>query len=454
MEDLDDATADAILALQLQDLAEIAGHGGQDSNDPTDMNTAANLFRHELVAAAMRIRDHQLANSLGTSNDDNLELYAAMPSNTPLFDQLQNQNSSALPSADDEHREELNILPPTVHNEPDHSVQDQTSHVSAPSSPTGFSSCTPSEANTESTTEQAASHASAEEIQHSHDIPTDETTTIQPAENTTSSCTHPANLGGIFEFWRWATHVFRPVREASELREGPHDDQIPQQASDEASVDSCLVCGDDSSLVKHFRAPCGDSYCHECLSHLFESAMKDDSLFPPQCCDERIPFDSVEHLFDSSFSAMFHERAIELGTGHRTYCADPSCSTFIKAEDITDDKASCPVCSMVTCVTCKSTAHEGDCPEDPAVKSLMALAETEGYQQCHRCRRMIELTFGCNHMMYVVYRLLHDTNVRGITESILDASAVPNFATNVVYHGKPARANCSRKLASLTEPDT
>lgn len=55
----------------------------------------------------------------------------------------------------------------------------------------------------------------------------------------------------------------------------------------------------------------------------------------------------------------------------------------------------------MTCTVCKSVAHENDCPEDPALEGLMAAAAVAGYQQCYRCRRLVELALGCNHITYV-----------------------------------------------------
>lgn len=161
---------------------------------------------------------------------------------------------------------------------------------------------------------------------------------------------------------------------------------------------ACLACEDALSPNEQLHAPCGDTYCRECITRLFKSAMKDDSLFPPKCCGEHIPFNLVKHFFSPGSSALFDDREIELSTVDRTYCADPSCSAFIKAGYIKDGKAKCPICSLRTCAICKAVAHKYDCPEDPAAKTLMALAKKEGLKQCHACKFMIELTTGCNHM--------------------------------------------------------
>ena len=91
-------------------------------------------------------------------------------------------------------------------------------------------------------------------------------------------------------------------------------------------------------------------------------------------------------------------KAVEFGSLIRTYCYDTGCGDFITPQDINGDKATCARCTKITCTICKSAAHEDDCPDDPALVSLMEAATAAGYQQCRQCKRMIELFMGCNHI--------------------------------------------------------
>lgn len=176
----------------------------------------------------------------------------------------------------------------------------------------------------------------------------------------------------------------------------PEDPTDP--STDDWDLPSCIACG-GNGLSGILRMRCGHLYCEQCIVRLFESALGDESLFPPRCCGQHISFELIEHLCSEECEAMFDDRRIELTAENRVYCARPECSIFIRSDRIKGGVAVCRLCSTETCVYCKGTAHNGECPQDPAVTSLMALAAVEGYKQCYRCHAMVELTFGCNHIM-------------------------------------------------------
>ncbi|KAL8941438.1 MAG: hypothetical protein Q9216_002243 [Gyalolechia sp. 2 TL-2023] len=385
MEDADDAAIDAILALQLQDLTSLSSNLDKDDRDQmdVDIDTAINLYRQELEQVAASVRDRQMGRSVSNINDDDTEVSASFPSSTPLYDQLQDEISGDTAPVHILSHPLLDALPITVSDE-----FDEFTHEYPSQAPTILQ---PDESDPVSSNE-ATGHQILDEYGEVAEKSSGHVST--EVEERTSSV----------KMFRDAVRPLRwPSGPLAVLRTMIHrilSFTDPEQSTDDVeSGETCLACGDELSAKEQLRVPCGDFYCRQCMEHLFESAMKAESLFPPRCCGEHIPFNLVDHLFDTTFARRFHEREIELSTAHRTYCANPSCSTFIKAEDIKEGKGTCPVCSWETCVTCKGIAHEEECPEDPAVKSLMALAETEGYKQCHACKLMIELTFGCNHMI-------------------------------------------------------
>ncbi|KAI9773730.1 MAG: hypothetical protein M1839_002028 [Geoglossum umbratile] len=163
-------------------------------------------------------------------------------------------------------------------------------------------------------------------------------------------------------------------------------------------VAGCVACGDFKKTSKLMRATCGHSYCMDCINELFEHATKDESLFPPRCCRSLIPLSNARPYLDSGLIKRFERKAVELKTPNRTYCHNATCSEFIPLENIDGDRATCVACLRVTCAICKAWAHDGDCPKDPALESLMAVATEAGYQKCHKCKRLVELDTGCNHM--------------------------------------------------------
>ncbi|GAM86209.1 hypothetical protein ANO11243_042210 [Dothideomycetidae sp. 11243] len=171
-----------------------------------------------------------------------------------------------------------------------------------------------------------------------------------------------------------------------------------RKPADIASSAICAACRDDKAWFDIIEAPCGDSYCIDCLSDLFNSAMKDESLYPPRCCGQNIPFQQISALLEPTLAKEFDAKRAELDTKDRTYCYEPSCSTFITADGILEEVAACPSCARTTCTICKEAAHAGDCPNDTEKQRVVELAQVEGWQRCYSCRRFVELEMGCNHI--------------------------------------------------------
>ncbi|KAL8684914.1 MAG: hypothetical protein Q9224_006067, partial [Gallowayella concinna] len=178
----------------------------------------------------------------------------------------------------------------------------------------------------------------------------------------------------------------------------------------------CVACQDQFPQQESSHLACGHDYCHGCLVSLFNSAMTDESLYPPRCCRELIPLTLMQSHFSPQFVDAFYSRQVELSTPNRTYCSKPTCSAFIEASNIEGGEATCPICNTQTCVVCQSGTHEGDCAQDPAVVALMTTAAREGFKQ------------------YVV--------------------AVRNSATSAGSHGKTVHVSSSIKIDFSNEQNT
>ncbi|KAL8925502.1 MAG: hypothetical protein Q9172_002219 [Xanthocarpia lactea] len=372
-EDIDHASANAILALQLQDVEDLKRlYAGQEQ---TDQIVALKAYQAELERGAATCRDHHVATMFGESPlpDEQLPESPPAPRTIPIFGMVER---------------------PAL---PDHHVTNNLND-----------------------TQQG-------------DIQQESPQSVEPSQEGT-----PDEVGGGQP---WLPRIFGGARRASNVRDTTDSSPIvradvrllsvfPSRLWDRTSsvgVDSdvhsiaettqstgligkgklggtpeftgaCIICDDELPQEGILRLSCGDEYCHVCLVDLFNSAMRDESLFPPRCCEE-IPLSIVQHLLPPDFISIFRMRKVELDTPSRTYCANSVCSEFIQPGDIDGDTASCSDCWMQTCIICKQHAHEGSCPEDPAVVSLMNLAAREGFKQCPSCKTMVEITFGCNHMM-------------------------------------------------------
>ena len=138
----------------------------------------------------------------------------------------------------------------------------------------------------------------------------------------------------------------------------------------------------------------------DCLKDVFTRATTDESLFPPRCCRQEIPFDLVGNLLCEKEIQAFNTAVVEFTTHDRTYCSNQSCGKFVLPESINNEtsRAECRLCDTATCFLCKRAFHDGDCTPDDTLELTLYLAKEEGWQQCPECKTMIELTIGCYHI--------------------------------------------------------
>ena len=196
-------------------------------------------------------------------------------------------------------------------------------------------------------------------------------------------------------------------RDETDVEEGESSGSRSSRRS-KLSVETrtCIACSSEAAAYNTFRAPCSHIYCATCLETLFRLSTSDELLFLPRCCNQGISYTSMKTFLKGSTKRSFGKANIEFLSPDRTYCCQPPCSAFIT--ESTAEKATCKECQTVTCTLCKASAHVGECPSDPATQHVLDLAGQEGWQRCYSCRRLIELSFGSNHITYAfVLRLFY-----------------------------------------------
>jgi hypothetical protein len=186
----------------------------------------------------------------------------------------------------------------------------------------------------------------------------------------------------------------------------------------------CEACREEKKFFDVARVPCRHEYCRACLEDLFETAMTDESLFPPRCCRQPIPMVVVRIFLKSELVQAFEKKKVEFETPNRTYCSLPTCSAFINAQNIRDEVASCLECGSMTCITCKAAAHRGDCPNDSSLQQVLDTARENGWQRCYSCWRLVELDHGCNHMTLVLIPTPGSTYTNTVTAVVAALSSV------------------------------
>jgi len=98
--------------------------------------------------------------------------------------------------------------------------------------------------------------------------------------------------------------------------------------------------------------------------------------------------------------AAFSAKGVEFTSETKTYCGDPTCSTFLPPWLIDEERATCPKCWKTTHVPCQTVVDGPDheCPPDQATQQVLDLADSEGWRRCPQCQTLVELMHGCNHI--------------------------------------------------------
>lgn len=178
---------------------------------------------------------------------------------------------------------------------------------------------------------------------------------------------------------------------------------------------------DELPARKIAKLKCGHRMCNSCLKRSFKLSITDPQHMPPKCCTaDFIPLKHVDQLFDRSFKKNWNKKFVEYSARNRVYCPKRSCAEFIRPEDIrrgTDGRkyGQCGKCATKVCVQCSGKLHKGrDCPKDEETVKFLAQAKDEGWQRCVKCKAMIELQEGCNHMTWYVPRFLCLGTILGV----------------------------------------
>lgn len=171
----------------------------------------------------------------------------------------------------------------------------------------------------------------------------------------------------------------------------------------------CVVCMDDLPPRKTAKLKCGHRMCHSCLKRSFKLSITDPQHMPPRCCTaDNIPLKHVDKLFDNEFKKTWNKKFVEYSTKNRIYCVKRGCNEFIRPEDVHHAEdgrkyGRCARCKTKVCVRCNGKWHSArDCPKDEETVRFLAQAKNEGWQRCFRCKAIVELKEGCNHMTWYV----------------------------------------------------
>ena len=168
--------------------------------------------------------------------------------------------------------------------------------------------------------------------------------------------------------------------------------------------DECIICMEVIGSKSHLRVPCGHFYDEKCLTSLVQSASKDESTFPPRCCQQPIPQASFLPFLPRNIRGEFEKAAAEFSIKprDRVYCSNRTCSEFLASAsgDSSIRSFECPKCDHSTCPVCRKGAHPAikTCEPEGTDSGIEALLNENKWQRCPECHWIIELTQGCYHI--------------------------------------------------------
>jgi len=84
----------------------------------------------------------------------------------------------------------------------------------------------------------------------------------------------------------------------------------------------CAVCLENQPVSRIYTTPCNHPYCHTCVFTMFADSVRDDTLFPPKCCQTELPIDSVREILGVDLVLCASRKLVEVRTIDKTYCCN------------------------------------------------------------------------------------------------------------------------------------
>ncbi len=437
---MDDATAETVLSLQLEDLDGIlAGEEAtEEIGEVTDQRLAVTLYRDQLRERVSSLADRRMSLSIGSAvwqdgvllTTSRAHEFAAtrdriVAQRLAGVPQVQCPLPNALPQTDlsdatIRHVAAYNAAAPipvgsifpVISSEHEHQSlgsmsKKRTRHHTANTEDASYD-----EQRALKRTKNTHHHSTSDTLEHAvaRDIPkspprkrkrstsNDVQTHEQAAASTISGTAYSEQFSDI----DGVRSIQADLRAQEEESAGINPNKriraaaLGQPAAEPESA--CIVCGDPGLYADLVKAPCEHSYCTDCITGFFEAGVKDGSVFPPKCCGQEIPLSIAAAYLSEDLVTKVNERAQANTSPNATYCAQPYCSVYIPPSNVELGHGTCPKCSTRTCCRCRKEARFGDCVKDEDLERVRELAKKEGWQACYDCNALIELNFGCNHM--------------------------------------------------------
>ncbi|XP_010431010.1 PREDICTED: probable E3 ubiquitin-protein ligase rbrA [Camelina sativa] len=186
----------------------------------------------------------------------------------------------------------------------------------------------------------------------------------------------------------------------------------------EVKGEVCVICLEETMVDRmFFVGKCLHRYCFPCVNQFVEVKLQNGTV--PTCLDNECKLElSLKYcskVLKPKVIQMWKHKMKEdsIPVAERIYCPYLNCSTLMSKTAISrsdqSNDAACVKCAGLFCIDCKVPSHSGlSCTEyqelhpytlvDDDLK-LKSLAQNQKWRQCVKCRHLIELNLGCNHMI-------------------------------------------------------
>lgn len=193
--------------------------------------------------------------------------------------------------------------------------------------------------------------------------------------------------------------------------------------------ENCFICFEDkfSSEMATVKK-CQHKFCVACMQRHAEVQVQ-ASQVPVRCpqagCPEMLENEECRQFLTPEIFSILMKRLMEakVPEGDRVYCPYANCSTLMRksgfalpeqgtsaaaSKSSVYQKVDCVECKQSFCLDCRVPWHKNwSCQQyqalpphlrDAEESNLYTLAQSQKWQRCKKCRRLIELAEGCYHM--------------------------------------------------------
>lgn len=178
--------------------------------------------------------------------------------------------------------------------------------------------------------------------------------------------------------------------------------------------EECMVCCE--TTTKPIVPPqCKHTICPKCMRN-FMFSTKQQQRFPAVCpaslnCQGRLEVEVLGDVLNAAEISDIYGQMIEtklLVSGNAFYCLRANCGQMLIVIGDPISNTSCPSCHIGLCAACKCVWHSNltcqhyqrlpESERSPDDLALLQLVNQQRWKRCPRCKMIVSLTGGCNHV--------------------------------------------------------